>query len=129
MLSLPPAVQVWVSVQPVHMGKGHDGLAALVQRQLGRDPLSGHVFAFVGRRRDRCKLLWWEPGGYVVLYKRLDQGKLRLPETAPGATELQLDGAQLAMLLDGVDLRQVRRLPHWRPTPAHHQGIDKTSRV
>jgi transposase len=105
------------------MAKSHDGLAALVVERFGDDPFSGNLFVFLGRRGDRCKILWWERGGFVVYYKRLERGRMRLPAITRGASRVVLDGAQLAMLLDGIDLARVTRPAAWSP-----KGIDTRSR-
>jgi len=78
-LSLPRSVKVWVAAEAVHMGKQHDGLAAVVRGVFGDDPFSGNLYVFIGRRGDRAKILWWERGGFVVYYKRLERGRFRLP--------------------------------------------------
>lgn len=114
-LSLPRSVRVYVAAQPVHMGKGHDGLAALVREHLGDDPFSGNLYVFIGKRGDRCKILWWERGGFVVYYKRLERGRMWLPKDARGAQRVVIDGSQLAMLLDGIDLGRVKRPSVWSP--------------
>jgi transposase len=119
-LSLPRSVRVWVAVAPVHMGKGHDGLAAVVKQEFGADPFSGNLYVFLGKRRDRCKVLWWERGGFVIVYKRLERGRMWRPRPVSGELRVVIDGSQLAMLLDGIDLSRVQRSPAWSP-----QGIDK----
>lgn len=124
MLTLPSSVRVWVAVEPVHMGQGHDGLAAQVKQRFGDDPFSGNLYVFVGKRRDRCKILWWERGGFVVYYKRLEKGRMSLPRVDAGAARTGIDGAQLAMLLDGIDLSRVRVPAHWSP-----RGIDTNARM
>lgn len=112
MIGLPSPLRILVWNEPVDLRKGFDGLSALV-RGAGEDVFAGHLYVFLSRRRDRLKVLTWQRGGFVVLYKRLERGCFRLPVgTAP---RLTLDGAQLAMLLDGVDLRDVRRLEAWEP--------------
>ena len=124
MLSLPRSIRVWVAVEPVHMSKGHDGLAALVKQRFGDDPFSGNLYVFLGRRRDRCKILWWERGGFVVYYKRLERGRMWLPNVTATTDRVVIDGAQLAMLLDGIDLSRVRQPNHWRP-----RGIDTNAQM
>ncbi len=70
MLSLSPTVRVYLASEPVDMRRGHDGLFAIVKSwQL--DPFSGHLFVFIGRRRDRMKILTWHRGGFVLLYNQL----------------------------------------------------------
>jgi transposase len=114
-MMLPASVQVWLATEPVDMRRGHDGLLALV-RALGiADPYSGHFFAFLGRRADRCKILFWDRGGFVVAYKRLERGRFRLPTIPPNAQSVALDATALAMLLDGIDLGRVRRPELWKP--------------
>jgi transposase len=112
------AARVYLATEPVDLRRGHDGLCALVRTLWGRDPYDGSVFAFVGRRGDRIKLLSWDRGGFVLLYKRLERGRFRLPRIAADATSITLDGASLAMLLAGVDLTSVRRIPAWSPRDA-----------
>ena len=107
--------QTFVAAEPVDLRKSIDGLTALVRAQ-GHDVFSGHLFVFGGRRRDRVKILVWDRGGFVLLYKRLESGRFRWPEVKPGAHEVEVDATQLAMLLDGIDVRAVKRPQAWRPT-------------
>ena len=117
MLSLPSLgdldqglrVRVYLYTSPTDMRKGFDTLAALVRDGLGHDPLSGHLFLFVGRRRDRLKILYWDRDGYALWYKRLEKGTFRLPVTKPETTSVELRASELAMLLEGIDLRSIRR--------------------
>jgi len=54
-------VRIYLCTSPADMRKGFDTLAALVREHLGHDPLSGHLFLFVGRTRDRLKIMYWKP--------------------------------------------------------------------
>ena len=114
MLALPQAVKIYLADAPTDMRKGFDGLARLVEEQ-GLDLYSGHLFVFVSRRRDRVKVLTWDRGGLVLYYKRLERGRFRRPGRSANGKYLMLDSGQLAMLLDGVDLKAVRRARAWRP--------------
>ena len=126
MLSLPSAVKIYLAAEPTDMRRGFDGLAAMVIAQ-GQDVYSGHLFAFVSKRRDRAKILCWDRGGFVLWYKRLERGRFRLPLIAPDTTTVQIDAGQLAMLLDGVDIRSVRRNQAWKPPTGNQaQGIDSS---
>src|SRR5260370_28776342 len=114
MLSLALPQRVFLCTLPTDMRKSFDTLAALVQAHLGQDALSGDLFVFRSRRGDRLKLLYWDEDGYAIWYKRLEEGSFTLPAAAGkhasvGAHGLVLRPAELAMLLDGVDLSSVRR--------------------
>lgn len=107
-------VRVYLCTSPTDMRKGFDTLAVLVREGLGYDPLSGHLFLFVGRRRDRLKILYWDRDGYALWYKRLEQGTFRMPVAPPEAASLELKASELAMLLEGIDLRSIKRRKRFR---------------
>jgi transposase len=107
MLTLPPSVRIFVCTAPTDMRRGFDGLAQMAQDIVRQDPLSGHFFVFLNRRRDRVKILYWDRDGYAVWAKRLEAGTFRLPEaTGP---QLEVRHAELAMLLGGIDPAGSRR--------------------
>jgi transposase len=111
MLSLPPSIRIFLCLEVADMRRGFDGLAAMTSGLLGEDPLSGHLFVFRNRRRDRVKILYWDRDGYALWYKRLEKGHFNFP-TAPcghGARRVEVKASDLMMLLDGVDLVSVRR--------------------
>jgi transposase len=91
-----------------------NGLAALIQTTLEHDPFSGHVFIFRGRRGDLVKLLWWSGDGMNLYAKRLERGRFVWPQAQAGS--VHLTGAQLSMLLEGIDWRRPQRT--WQPTRA-----------
>jgi transposase len=109
MISLPASVRVYLCTAPTDMRKSFDGLFALVQQVFQRDPLDGHLFLFLNRRRDRVKILWWDRDGLALYYKRLEAGTYQLPAAADGAPGFEIDATQLALLLGGVDLRSAKR--------------------
>jgi transposase len=112
MMGLPAGTRVWLAAGVTDMRRGFDGLATVVQEKLREDPFSGHVFVFRGRRGDRVKVLWWSGDGMCLLAKRLEQGRFVWPQAASGA--VHLTGAQLSMLLEGLDWRRPVRT--WRPS-------------
>lgn len=124
MLNLALPGRVFLCTLPTDMRKSFDTLAALVQTLLGQDALSGDLFVFRSRRGDRLKLLYWDSDGYALWYKRLETGSFVLPtpdgeRMTVGEHGLVLRPAELAMLLDGVDLASVRRQRRYqRPEPA-----------
>jgi transposase len=115
MMMLPPSVRIYLATEPVDLRRGHDGLAALVQQQWGAALYAGHLFVFVGRRRDRCKILFWSRGGFVLYFKRLERGRFQVPLVHADDATVELDSTQLTMLLDGIDVRRVHRPDLWRP--------------
>lgn len=101
-LSLNQAVAVYVARDAVDLRKSIDGLALWVETSLPVSPVSGSVFVFFNRQRDKVKLLWWDRHGFWVAYKRLERGRFR------GAVPERLSVVELSLLLEGVDL-SVRR--------------------
>ena len=101
--------RIYLCTTPADMRKGFDSLAALVRDFFGQDPLSGHLFLFVGRARDRLKILYWDTDGFALWYKRLEEGTYRLPMARPGEVGVEIKASELAMLLEGIDLRSLKR--------------------
>lgn len=115
MTLLPRSTRIWVSAEAVDMRRGHDGLTSVVKNTLGMDPFSGHLFVFLGKRRDRCKIVFFDRGGFVLYYKRLEKGRFVLPRLVEGERTATIDATDLAMLLDGIDLSRVRKPALWEP--------------
>ena len=116
MLTLPARVKVYVAAEPVDLRKGFDGLAGATHGIIQQDPMSGHLFAFINRRRNRMKILVWQHSGFLLLYKRLEEGCFVLPTAPkPGKRHIEVDGAQLALILEGIDLKGALRRPRWKP--------------
>lgn len=112
---LPPSVKIFISDRPVDMRNGFDGLISIIRSQWQSDVFSGHLFVFIGSRRDRVKILFWDTGGFVLYYKRLERGRFKMPKMRIEHGAIELDAAALAMLLDGIDYERVKRKNHWQP--------------
>jgi transposase len=110
-LSLPPAVRIFVAMAPTNMHLSFDRLAALARDVIHQDPLSGHLFAFFNRPADRVKILYWDRSGFCLWYKRLERGVFHLPRA--GTAHLELEAADLTLLLDGIELTAVTRRPRY----------------
>jgi transposase len=95
---------------------GFDRLAERVKVVIGEDPLSGHLFVFRSRRGDRLKILVWERDGFVLWYKRLEAGVFKLPRMSEGARSIELRASELAMILDGIDVSKLKRVPRYERT-------------
>lgn len=114
MLSLPPVVRVFVAREPTDMRKSFDGLSGLAISSVGEDPQSGHLFCFFNRRRDRVKILFWDRSGFVIYYKRLEKGTFAIFDQAHGnAGGYAVNSADLALILEGIDLRGAKRRPRY----------------
>jgi transposase len=103
-------VRIWLAVEPADMRCGFDRLAERAAAVTGQDPLCGHLFLFRGRGGDRLKILYWDKDGYALWYKRLEEGTFRLPRFDAAARSVELRASELAMMLDGIDLKSVRRV-------------------
>ena len=108
MLSLPPTVRIFVALDPVDMRGSFDALAGHVRRLHG-DPLDGCLYCFVNRRRKLMKTIWFDRSGWCIFSKRLEIGTYELPMPVGDARRVAIDPTQLAMILEGVDLRAPRR--------------------
>jgi transposase len=118
MLNIPSSTKIFICVQPVDMRLSFDGLAGLVQTHFGMNPLSGHLFVFFSRRRDRMKILAWDIDGFVLYYKRLEQGTfswLDQLELLPGSEILSTD---FALVLAGINPSNGKRSKRYSKIPA-----------
>jgi transposase len=127
--------RIWLGAAPIDMRLGFDRLAELAARVTAQNPMSGregqactregqactregeactHLFLFRSRGGDRLKMLYWDKDGYVLWYKRLEEGTFKLPRIEAGVTSVELRASELAMLLDGIDLRSVKRVKRYQ---------------
>jgi transposase len=116
-LSFPPSVRIYLAAGGTDMRKSFDGLAAATAQVLELDPLSGHVFVFCNRRRDRIKILFWDRAGFWCLAKRLEQGTFAWPDSTSCA-RVELTTRELMCILEGIDLRDVRLRKRMNRLPA-----------
>lgn len=124
MLNLSLPGRIFLCTLPTDMRKSFDSLAGLVQEHLDQDPLAGDLFVFRSKRGDRLKLLYFDNDGFAIWYKRLEEGTFAFPTAdgqrmAVGTHGLTIRPAELAMLLDGIELAQLKRRRRFqRPQPA-----------
>jgi len=113
---LPRSVQIYVALAPASLRKSFEGLTNAVRCELGRDPLSGHVFLFLNRRRNQVKMLLWTRGGFTIVHKRLERGRFSFPErVTTTATSVEIDGHELSMLLEGLEVARAPHARRWEP--------------
>ena len=109
---IPHGVEVFVGMEPIDLRWGFDRLAGVASERLGREPRSGALFVFFGKRRSALKVLFYDGTGMCLFYKRLDQGRFTWPSTQPtpdGTASITLTPAQLSMLLEGLEWRTLVR--------------------
>ena len=97
------------------MRKGFAGLSGLVREHIDHELLSGDVFIFINRRRDRIKLLMWDATGFALYYKQLERGTFEWPAVAKGKS-LELSWSDLVMLLEGIEIKSITRRKRYRKT-------------
>ena len=105
--------RIWMASEATDMRCGFDRLAERVRAVIGEDPQSGHLFVFRSRRGDRLKILVWERDGFVLWYKRLEIGVFKIPRVQQGARSVELRASELAMILDGIDMSKLKRVPRY----------------
>ena len=108
MLALESSRRYFLYRGPADMRKGFNGLGGLVRNAMKANPLSGDVFIFVNRRRNRIKLLVWDRTGFVVWYKCLEQGTFEIPPVENENHSLALSWETLVMILEGIELKSIR---------------------
>jgi transposase len=113
---LPRAVRIYVATTPANLRRSFEGLSNEVRSILSLDPISGHVFVFVNRRRTQVKLLLWTRGGFTIVHKRLERGRFTFPaRVTPEASRVEIDAHELAMLLEGLEPASTRAAARWSP--------------
>lgn len=112
MLTFPRTIRIHLASKPVCFRNGHHGLAGLVRNQFGADPVE-HVWVFHNVRRTDLKILWFDHGGFFIAHKKLARGRFRIP--AAEGHVVRMSAAELAALLEGIDLSRCERLPRWNP--------------
>ena len=107
--------------EPTDIRKSFDGLCGIVSERLGQNPMSGDVFIFINKPRNRMKLLRWEPGGFVLFYKRLERGTFELPILSSGILSQRIGYGELAMMVTGISMQYAKK----RRRFLQQNGVDK----
>jgi transposase len=114
---------VYFATQPANLRRSFEGLSNEVREVLRYDPLGGHVFVFLNRRKTQVKLLVYTRGGFTIVHKRLEKGTFTFPaRVVEGILSVEIDVHELAMLLEGIDVRRARTSERWEP-PMHASRV------
>ncbi len=106
---IPSHLSAWVCTAPTDMRRSFNGLSALAREVIRQEPTSGHLFVFFSRRRDCVKILYWDISGFCIWSKRLEEGTYAKTSSSDNAESIQLDRAQLLLILEGIDLKETRK--------------------
>jgi transposase len=121
MILLPKAIKIYVATKPTCLHKSFEGLSNDVRCQLLNDPLSGHLFIFLNRRKTQVKMLMWTRGGFTILHRRLERGRFSFPSRVnENVACVQIDAHELAMLLEGLMASPNRNATRWNPSSPSH---------
>lgn len=117
MILLPASVRVFVATAPANLHRSFEGLSNEVRCVLVEDPLSGHLFVFLNRRRNQVKLILWTRGGFTIVHKKLERGTFAFARVYDAERrKLEIDVHELAMLLEGIEVQDARLKRRWKPS-------------
>ena len=122
MISISKAYRYFMYSERADMRKGFNGLCGLVRNEFLQNPLSGDVFIFINRPRNRIKLLHWQGDGFAIYYKRLEKGTYEMPEINAASASIEIDAQQLLLILEGISLLSVKKRRRYE-----HHFVDKKS--
>lgn len=130
LILLPHSVQIYVATAPANLRKSFEGLSNEVRSVLAKDPLSGHVFIFLNRRRNQVKMLVWMRGGFTIVHRRLERGCFTFPDRVTAdAASVRIEAHELAMLLEGLQLAPRPSAKRWSPGPRRTQTTRTLERL
>jgi transposase len=125
-LSLLPSVRIFLATQPVDGRKGFDSLSAIIRSVFEHDVFNGFLYVFFSKRCDRVRIVYWDRSGFAMWTKRLERGRFHAPRSEDGRLLAKaLDATDLALILEGVDLKNAKRRPRW--TPGSKDQVSATS--
>jgi transposase len=114
MLSISNSVRIFLFAQPTDMRKSFNGLSGLVTEHFDAELLSGHLFLFFNRKRDRVKILAWDRDGLAIWYKQLEAGTFQLATISSEQESIEIDSVKLSLLLSGIDLASAKQRKRYK---------------
>lgn len=131
MLTFGGTQRIFLCRTAIDFRKAHDGLCAIIRDQFRDDPFSGDLFIFYNTAKDRIKLLFWDRNGFWMLYKRLEKGRFPFEVKCQGeASRVEIERAQLSMILEGIDWKNAKKSSHFSPVFAirnRHESYARSS--
>ena len=116
MFGLDTSTKVFLYAKPCDMRKGFDGLFGLVQNEMELNPLSGYLFVFISKDRNKVKILFWDKDGLVLYCKRLEKGTFKRPTVNIHAPNSELSQEEIYMILRGIDFEKTKKRKRYLTT-------------
>lgn len=113
MLSFSSKHRYFLYGSPTDMRKGFAGLSGLVRQHIDHELMSGDIFIFINRRRDRIKLLMWDVTGFALYYKQLERGTFERPQSSSNGS-VELNWSDLVLLLEGIEIKSIKRRKRYK---------------
>lgn len=118
MLTFPAGVKLYLAKEATDLRKSFNGLSMLVEHEFGLDAMAGHLFVFLNRRANQVRILFWDRDGFCIVAKKLERGTFRRTrKVGSDRTHVEIDSADLALLLEGIEIHEVRRSRRYRAVP------------
>jgi transposase len=127
MLSIPSSTKIFICTQPVDMRYSFDALSGLVQTHFGLNPLNGHLFVFFSKRRDRMKILAWDVDGFLLYYKRLEEGSFSWLDSLQLLPGGEILAADFSLVLAGINPTDVKRSKRYRRLPLNSEHLNRST--
>jgi|BioPla2DNA2_1021312.scaffolds.fasta_scaffold58378_2 transposase len=124
MISFSFPAEIYIANKPTDFRKCFDGLCGEIQSYLQSDPLSGALFVFYNKRRDRLKMIIWDNDGFWMFYKRLEQGTFEIPGGNSDKSRTDISAEQLQLMLCGIELSSIRKRKRFELQQKHQAGKD-----
>lgn len=123
MLTFPAGVKLYLATEPTDLRKSFNGLSMLVEHRFGLDAMAGHLFVFLNRKANQVRILFWDRDGFCIVAKKLEQGTFRRSKRGEdGKAHVEIDAADLALLLEGIEIKEVRRSRRYKAPPRDAQS-------
>src|SRR5690554_794027 len=116
MFGLDTSTKVFLYAKPCDMRKGFNGLFGLVQNEMKLNPLSGYLFVFISKDRNKVKIHFWDKDGLVLYYKRLEKGTFKRPTANIYAPNSELTQEEIYMILRGIDFEKTKKRKRYLTT-------------
>jgi len=126
MLTFPSGVKLYLATGPTDLRKSFNGLSILVEQEFGLDAMTGHLFVFLNRRMNQIRILFWDRDGFCIVAKKLERGTFRRSKKGNGERpHVEIDAVDLALLLEGIEIKEIRRSSRYRAPVSRQTGAKK----